>query len=139
MRGNTVYLEAPDRTQELLNIKWALRSAGYAVASTWHEGTASTSLLTFRDHWNAKSVEQLKICDSLVVISGNGDRSIEEVALIAGFAIACGLTVFWVGSPIKGLCDFPAVRQFNTVAEFEKHIARQPYSQPIGTGARLAA
>lgn len=139
MRVNTVYLEAPDRTQELLNIKWALRSAGYAVASTWHEGTASTSFLTFRDHWNAKSVGQLQICDSLVVISGNGNRSIEEVALIAGFTIACCLTVFRVGTPIRGLCEFPAVQQFNTAAEFEKHIARQPYSQPIGTGARLAA
>jgi hypothetical protein len=63
----------------------------------------------------------------------------QEVALMTGFAIARGMKVFWVGSPIKGLCDFPAVRQFNTVAEFEKHIARQPYSQPIGTGARLAA
>jgi hypothetical protein len=139
MPGNTVYLEAPHRTQELLNIKWALRSAGYAIASTWHEGTASTSLLTFRDHWNARSVGQLQICDSIVVISGNGDTSMEEVALMAGFAIARGLKMFWVGSPIKGLRDFPAIQQFNTAAEFEKHLSRQPYSQPIGTGARLAA
>jgi hypothetical protein len=37
MPGNTIYLEAPELTQDLLNIKWALRSPGYAIGSTWHE------------------------------------------------------------------------------------------------------
>lgn len=68
MPKNTVYLEAPERTQDLLNLKWTLRSAGYTIGSTWHEGEAITSLLPFRDHWNATSVGQLQICDSLVVI-----------------------------------------------------------------------
>ena len=31
MRGNGVYLEAPSRTQELLNIKWTLQSAGFRI------------------------------------------------------------------------------------------------------------
>jgi len=38
MRGNDVYLEAPGRTQELLNIKWTLQAAGFRIRSTWHEG-----------------------------------------------------------------------------------------------------
>jgi hypothetical protein len=38
MRGNDVYLEAPSRTQELLNIKRALQAAGFRIGSTWHEG-----------------------------------------------------------------------------------------------------
>lgn len=40
MPRNTVYLEAPERTQDLLNIKWALRSAAYAIGSTWHDDNA---------------------------------------------------------------------------------------------------
>jgi hypothetical protein len=95
MRGNTVYLEAPERTQNLLNIKWTLRSAGYAIGSTWHEGEGIKSLLTFRDHWNASSVGQLQICDSLVVICESGDKSVPELAIMAGFALARGMTVFW--------------------------------------------
>jgi hypothetical protein len=38
MRGNHFYLEAPGRTQELLNIKWTLQSAGFRIGSTWHRG-----------------------------------------------------------------------------------------------------
>jgi hypothetical protein len=91
MRGNTVYLEAPGRTQDLLNIKWTLRSAGYDIRSTWHEGNAIASLLSFRDHWNASSVEQLQICDSLIVICGEGDSSMPELAMMAGFALARGI------------------------------------------------
>jgi hypothetical protein len=37
MRGNDVYLETPSQTQELLNIKWIRRSAGFRIGSTWHE------------------------------------------------------------------------------------------------------
>jgi len=139
MRGNTVYLEAPGRTQDLLNIKWTLRSAGYDIRSTWHEGNAIASLLSFRDHWNASSVEQLQICDSLIVICGEGDSSMPELAMMAGFALARGMRVFWIGSPVKGLSDFRAVQQFNTAKDFEKQIVEQAYSQSIATKAQLAA
>jgi hypothetical protein len=60
MHGNDVYLEAPGRTQELLNIKWTLQSAGFRVGLTWHEGQGSTSTLSSKDHWNARGVEQLQ-------------------------------------------------------------------------------
>jgi hypothetical protein len=52
MRGNNVYLEAPGRTQELLNIKWTLQSAGFRIGSTWHEGQASTLALSSKDQFN---------------------------------------------------------------------------------------
>jgi hypothetical protein len=139
MPGNTVYLDAPERTQDLLNIKWSLRSAGYVIGSTWHEGEASTSLLAFRAHWNTRSVGQLQSCDSLVVICGNGDRSMPELAMMAGFALARGMRVFWVGPPVKGLCDFLAIQQFNTANDFEKQIVQQTYSGSIATDAQLAA
>src|SRR4051794_15425443 len=139
MSRNTVYLEAPERTQVLLNIKWTLRSAGYAIGSTWHEGEAITSLSGFRDHWNATSVGRLQICGSLVVICGDGARSVPELAMMAGFALARGMTVFWVGSPVKGLCDFPAVQQFNTPIDFEKQIVGRVYSRPTAMDASLAA
>jgi hypothetical protein len=139
MPRNTIYLEAPDRTQDLLNIKWALRSAGYDIRSTWHEGEATTSLLVFRDHWNARGLEQLQTCDSLVVICGNGDRSTPELAMMAGFALARGLRVFWVGSPVRGLCDFRAVQQFNTAEDFRKQILQRTYSQSTVAHEPLAA
>src|SRR3954451_8817069 len=139
MRGNTVYLDAPERTQDLLNIKWSLRSAGHVIGSTWHEGEASTSLLAVREHWNTRSVGQLHRCDWLVVICGNGDRSMPELAMMAGFALARGMRVFWVGPPVKAMCEFPAVQQFNTAIDFEKQIVGRAYSRPIAIDASLAA
>jgi len=139
MRGNTVYLEAPERTQNLLNIKWTLRSAGYAIGSTWHEGEGIKSLLAVRDHWNERSLGQLQICDSLVVMGESGDKSMPELAIMAGFALARGMTVFWVGRPVKGLCDFLALQQFNTAEDFEKHIVQQAYARSAETAAQQAA
>ena len=88
MRGSNVYLEAPSRTQELLNIKWTLLAAGFRIASTWHEGQGSTWSLSPKDHWNAKGVEQLQTCDSLLVICGNDGKAVPEMALMAGLC-AC--------------------------------------------------
>jgi hypothetical protein len=69
----------------------------------------------------------------------NGDKSMPELAIMAGFALARGMTVFWVGRPVKGLCDFLAVQQFNTAADFEKHIVQQTYPHLVRTAAQLAA
>jgi hypothetical protein len=138
MPRNTVYLEAPDRTQDLLNIKWALRSAGYAIGSTWHEGEAITSLLAFKDHWNARSVEQLQICDSLVVVC-NSDKAIPELAMMAAFALARGLEVLWIGSLVRGLTNFRAVQQLNTAEDFRKQILQQKYSQSTLAHENVAA
>jgi hypothetical protein len=139
MRGNNVYLEAPGRTQELLNIKWTLQSAGFRIGSTWHEGQASTLALSSKDHWNAKSVEQLQDCDSLVVICGKNDRATPELAMMAGLALARGLQVIWIGPPVGGLSAFRAVWQFNTAEDYRKQILQQMYSQSASIAERLVA
>jgi len=139
MRGNDVYLEAPGRTQELLNIKWTLQSGGFRIGSTWHEGQGSTSSLSSKHHWNAKGVEQLQRCDSLVVICGKDDRGIPEMAMMAGLALALGLQVVWIGSPIGGLTAFRAVWQFDTAEDYRKQIVQHRYSQSALTAERLAA
>lgn len=139
MPEETIYLEAPDRTQDVLTMKWTLRSAGYDIRSTWHEDDVNTSPLSFRDHWNARGVKRMLSCNSLVVICGAGDKSTPELAMMAGVALARGMGVFWVGAPVKGLCDFPAVQQFNTLIDFEKQIVGRAYSRPTAMDASLAA
>jgi hypothetical protein len=52
MSKHTVYLEAPKRTQDLLNVKWALRSAGYSIGSGWHDAEAGVPNLGSEHHWN---------------------------------------------------------------------------------------
>jgi hypothetical protein len=115
MPGNAVYLEAPERTQDLLNRKWTLRSAGYAIGSSWHEGEVNTSPLAFQDHWNARGVEQLQVCDSLVVVCGKNyllDRTRCVGRRLSAFhfgkrklRIACGL---WRYTALArtGICSF---------------------------------
>ena len=139
MRGNDVYLEAPARTQELLNIKWTLLSAGLRIGSTWHDGQATLSTLASKNHWNARSIEQLHTCDSLIVICGKDDRAKPELAMMAGVALARGLQVIWIGPPVAGLSAFRAVCQFNTAEDYRKQILQQMYSQSALTTERLAA
>jgi hypothetical protein len=139
MRGNDVYLEAPSRTQELLNMKWTLKSAGFRVASTWHETQESTSSLLSKDHWDAKGVEQLYACHSLVVIRGKDDKAVPEMAMIAGLALARGLQVVWIGPPVAALNAFRAVSQFNTAEDYQKQILQQMHFQSASAAERLAA
>jgi hypothetical protein len=140
MPGNTVYLEAPSRTQDLLTIKWALRSAGDAIGSTWHEGEASTSFLASNDRWNARHVEQLLTCDSLVVICGNCDPATLELAMMAGIALARGLEVIWIGPVVRGLSEFRAVQQFHTAEDFRRQILKHRHARSMSpTEDRLAA
>jgi hypothetical protein len=137
MPKRTVYLEARERTQEVLNMKWALRAAGWAIASTWHESPGSSSLLSADDHWNAAGLERLQHCEALVVLCGN-DKATPELAMMAGVALARGVKVIWIGAPVRGLADFRAVQQFNTAEEFRKQILQEMYSQPV-LYERLAA
>jgi hypothetical protein len=135
MRGNTIYLEAPTRTQDLLNIKWTLHSAGYSVASTWHDGNGCPTL---GQHWDRSSLEKLQVCDSLVVVSGNREAT-PELAMMAGFALARGIAVYWIGPRVAGLCDFGAVQQFDTAEEFRKHVLSRGPARPGSTAEFLAA
>jgi hypothetical protein len=133
------YLEAPGRTQELLDVNWTLQSAGFRVRSTWHEGQASTWTLASTDHWDVKSIEQLKVCDLLVVIRGRDDKAASELAMMAGLALARGLQVIWIGSPVRWRRAFRSVSQFNTAEHYRKEILQDMYSQSASTTGRLAA
>jgi hypothetical protein len=97
MRGIDVYLEAPSRTQELLNIKWTLKSAGFTIGSTWHENSGITSALPLSEHWDAKDVEQLRACDLLVVICGKDSKAAPRMAMMAGLGGGGGVGGGWGG------------------------------------------
>jgi hypothetical protein len=128
MPKSTFYLEAPGVTQDLLTIKWALRAAGCAIGSTWHDSITSGRLLPFQDHWSARCAAQLQVCDSLVVICGKKEEAARELAMMAGFALAYGLRLIWVGSPVQILSEFQAVEQFPAAEDFRQHILKQMYS-----------
>jgi hypothetical protein len=137
MRRNDVYLEAANRTQELLNIKWSLRAAGYSLGSTWHDDDAAAGLAS-KDHWNARSLEQLRACNSLVVICDKNGAA-PELAMMAGLALARDLQVIWIGSAIRGLSAFRSVRYFNRAEDYRKEILQQKYSRPGSAAEKLAA
>ena len=140
MSKATVYLEGPKRTQDLLNIKWALRSAGYTISSSWHDADP-TPQIRAEDHWNSKSVERIQGCDWLVVICDKDNEVGMELASLAGFAIARGMRVTWIGSEVRSLAGFRAVQQFDTAEEFRKNILTQMYLRPAlaSTSERVAA
>ena len=139
MRGIEVYLEAPSRTQELLNIKWTLKSAGFTIGSTWHENSGITSALPLSEHWDARGVEQLRACDLLVVICGKDSKAAPRMAMMAGLALARGLKVVWIGPSFAGLNAFTAIRTFNTVNDYEKEVLRAMHSELASNARRLAA
>ncbi|MGA7409660.1 MAG: hypothetical protein WBW33_04185 [Bryobacteraceae bacterium] len=138
MPRHIIYLEAPERTQDLLNIKWTLRSAGYTIGSSWHDDEASAASVGFKDHWSARSLEQLQTCDSLVVICGKTDGVALEVSMMAGFALARGLRVIWIGDAVRGLSDFRSVQRFDTADDFLKQILLM-HPQPTLEAEPLAA
>jgi hypothetical protein len=126
---DTFYLAAPKRTQDLLNIKWALQAAGYAVGSTWHDCADNVSRLALEHQWNRQGMKQLQLCDSLAVVCGKAEQVPVELATMAGFALARGLQVIWIGSPLRMLSDFGSVQQFDTASEFQQQIFNEMYPQ----------
>ncbi|MFL6448915.1 MAG: hypothetical protein ACJ746_14690 [Bryobacteraceae bacterium] len=138
MRGNDVFLEAPSRTQELLNIKWTLKAAGFRIGSTWHDDSGIASTVS-KDHWDEKGIEQLQACDSLVVICGSDTAAAASAAMIAGLALARGLQVVWIGPWFGGLNAFSAVRRFNTADDYEREVLRGMYSESASNTEQIAA
>ena len=127
MSRTTVYLEAPDRTQDLLNIKWALKSAGYIIRSSWHDGTAIPSP---KNHWNSGMFKLLQSCDFLVVIAAKNGHRVPELAIMAGFALARGLDVVWIGDLVGTISDFEAIQHFRDAEQFCRTFVHKMYSQP---------
>jgi hypothetical protein len=122
MVGHTVYLEASELTQNVLDIKWRLRSAGYEIGSSWHERQVAVPPVTSADHWNTKSLAELQACDCLVVVSDENDKAALEVPLMVGFALAWGLEVVWIGSSLQGVDDLGGVTQFEKVEDFRSQL-----------------
>ena len=116
----TVYLEAAARTQDLLTTKWILRSCGYVIASTWHEESIPASSGP-RSHWGQR-LEEMKLCDALIVVRGQEKQIPAELAFTLGFAAARNLRVIWVGAPIELPVCFSAIRFFATPDEFRKQL-----------------
>jgi hypothetical protein len=116
MLRKTFYLEAPARTQDLLAAHRALRSAGCAIGSTWHDRPAGPEAPG--SDWLRDRLEELKKCDALVVLCGERLKAPLQVPLLAGYALARGMRVIWIGSSVRIACRDRNVSQFDTIEEF---------------------
>lgn len=118
MFKKTFYLEAPARTEDLLHTKRVLRAAGCAIGSTWHDEIATSQFSESNSDWIAGRLEELNRCDALIVLCGAKHRTPLQIPLLAGYALARGLQVIWIGSSVRVASDRLNVSQFETVEEF---------------------
>jgi hypothetical protein len=84
-------------------------------------------------------MERLQACDSLVVVCEASSSFTPELAIMVGFAIARGIPVFWIGSPMKSLEDFSASIQFDTAENFQKRVLSLTHSRLAWENERVAA
>jgi hypothetical protein len=119
MIRKTFYLEAPARTQALLDAQRTLRAAECAIGSTWHDKAATSHPADSNADWIAERLGELNECDGLIVLCGGGkNRTPLQVPLLAGYALARGLQVIWIGSSVRIASSHRNVAQFGTVEEF---------------------
>lgn len=134
-----VFLEAPCRSQELLTLKWLLRSSGYEIASTWHDASPAASL-TPQAHWSRVRMEEMAPLDTLVVLRRDHEEIPAPLGLAVGFAAARGLEVIWIGVPLEPLSQFRNVHSFLNLEAFQKHLLLEKNTRPGSPArARLAA
>ena len=127
---HTIYLEAPARSQDLLTTKWMLRSCGYVIGSTWHD-EPTLAANGGPSHWDCARLEELKRCDTLVVVRGD-DRDLPPgLAFLVGFAAARNLRVIWLGVPANLPGGLRTVQFVSTLDEFRKQF--QHGSDPLET------
>jgi hypothetical protein len=122
MIRKTFYLEASARTQDLLDVQRALRAAGCAIGSTWHDEAPSSHRLE-SEAWLTERFEELNECDTLIVLCGNIIKTPLQVPLLAGHALGRGLQVIWIGSSVRIADGHHNVVQFGTVEEFCQNLA----------------
>ena len=119
--STVVFLEAPGHSQDLLTLKWLLRSSDYEIASTWHDASPAASL-TSQAHWGGARVEEMRPCDTLVVLRHDDEEVPAQLGLAVGFAAARGLEVIWIGVPLDPLSQFRNVHCFPNLDTFQKHL-----------------
>jgi hypothetical protein len=117
MTRNTVYLEASARTRDLLTAQRALRAAKCFIGSTWHDQAAEGSEIAGVD-WITGRYQELDRCDALIILCGEKHKTTLQVPLLAGYALARGLRVVWIGSSVRVASNNVNMTQFETVAEF---------------------
>jgi hypothetical protein len=118
MIRKTFYLEAPARTQHLLDAQQALRATECAIGSTWHDETVMSHAADPNGDWIAERLEELNRCDALIVLCGGKTTAPLQVPLLVGYALARGLQVIWIGSSLQIASNHPNLAQFGTVEEF---------------------
>jgi hypothetical protein len=84
-------------------------------------------------------MEQLQFCDCLIVISGTHGKAAPELAMMAGFALAHGIRLFWIGAPLGGLSDFQGVTQFDSPESLQRELLLTAHSKPVWASKQLAA
>jgi hypothetical protein len=119
--SGVAFLEAPCRTQELLTLKWLLRSSGYEIGSTWHDASPA-AFLTPQPHWTRARMEEITPFDTLFVLPRDHEEIPAELALAVGFAAARRVEVIWIGMPPEPLYQFRNVHCFSDLEAFEKHL-----------------
>jgi hypothetical protein len=133
-----VFLEAPCRSQDLVTLKWVLRSSGYEIASTWHDASPTVSL-TAEEHWTRTRMEEMRAFDTLVVLRRDEEEIPAQLGLTVGYAAARGLEVIWIGVPLEPLNQFRNVRCFPNVEVFRKHLSFEKDAETERPAARLVA
>jgi hypothetical protein len=118
----TFYLEASARTQDLLDAQGALRAAGCAIGSTWHDEAPSSDPWD-SEAWITERLDELNRCDALIVLCGDSVKTPLQVPLLAGHALDHGLQVIWIGSSVRVAGGHRHVAQFRTVEEFCEGLA----------------
>jgi hypothetical protein len=115
------FLEAPCRSQELITLKWVLRSSRYEIASTWHDASPAAYSAPHA-HWTRARMEEMTPFDTLVVLCRGHEKIPAQLALGVGFAIARSLEVIWIGIPLEPISQFRNVHCFPSVEAFQKHL-----------------
>lgn len=127
--GAVAFLDAPCRSQELISLKWVLRSFRYEIASTWHDASSTASFAP-QAHWTRARMEEMTPFDTLVVLCRDHEEIPIQLGLAVGFALARSVEVFWIGVLLEPLSQFRNVHCFPSVEAFEKHLLLEQKTRP---------
>jgi hypothetical protein len=92
------------------------------IGSTWHDEAPNSHRLD-PEAWLTERFEELNRCDALIVLCGNLVKTPLQVPLLAGYALARGLQVIWIGSSVRVGEGHHNVVHYGTVEEFCESVA----------------